>query len=196
MSQLLESESDAGSMSTNIDSPPTGSRNTMQDELEQYAKKLDFLDLDGGSEHQSELEALGSSASIEASNGDIKTGNVPSHKAPMTTSAILTHLTPAGNAAIEKVKEKELKKPTKLHIKFLAIGSVPQVSPQVAQISSSQPFSVLITFLKRKLRLRTVYCYVNNSFSPAPQQSVGDLWEHFKVNNELIINYCNGVAFG
>ncbi|SCU83865.1 LAME_0C07052g1_1 [Lachancea meyersii CBS 8951] len=194
MSQILESESDGGSSSISESSVVPENQFTMQDELEQYAKKLDFLRLDGDEEPLKEMSL--SSADLQESNGNIKTKEVPTFKAPMTTSVILTHLTPAGDAAIKHVISKEQQHPVKLHIKFQAIGAVPQVSPQTAQISSSQPFSVLITFLKKKLKVATVHCYVNNSFSPAPQQSVGDLWMHFKVKDELIVNYCKGVAFG
>ncbi|SCU81373.1 LAFA_0C04412g1_1 [Lachancea sp. 'fantastica'] len=195
MSQLLESESDAGS-SSNVESSISQERQfSMQDELEQYAKKLDYLGLDNDSEALKDNST--SSGDLQESNGNIRANSVPTNRAPMTTSRILTHLTPAGDAAIKHVITKEHDQlPIKVHIKFQPIGSVLQVSPQTAQISSSQPFSVLVTYLKKKLKLASVYCYVNNSFSPAPQQAIGDLWLHFKVKDELIVNYCKGVAFG
>ncbi|SCU99611.1 LANO_0F02696g1_1 [Lachancea nothofagi CBS 11611] len=195
MSRLLESESDAGSTSSNVESMKS-ERNpyTVQDELEEYAKKLNLLAL---GEDRNELQlGDGSSVSLEESTGNNKTGNVVVSTAPRTTSPILTHLSPAGHEAVKQVLSKTQGMPKKLRIKFQAIGSVAQVSPQSAQISSSQPFSVLVTFLRKKLKLATVYCYVNNSFSPAPQQSIGDLWNHFRVKDELIVNYFSGVAFG
>ncbi|CEP63016.1 Atg12p LALA0_S07e00496g [Lachancea lanzarotensis] len=197
MSQLLESESDAGSSSNVESSISQDNQFTMQDELEQYTKKLDILGLDNDSEPLNKGTSSGSSGDLQESNGNIMATAVPKRRAPMTTSRILTHLTPAGDAAIKHVIDKEHELlPTKVHIKFQPIGSVLQVSPQTAQISSSQPFSVLVTYLKKKLKLATVHCYVNNSFSPAPQQAIGDLWLHFKVKDELIVSYCKGVAFG
>ncbi|KAM3159758.1 Ubiquitin-like protein ATG12 [Lachancea thermotolerans] len=194
MSQLLESESDAASTSSTGESSRFGKASySVQDGLEQYSKRLSFLGL-GSSD---DVPALGGNSSgADASSGNIKAEPAPKRSAPVSTSAVLTHLTPAGDQAIKRFTENEGILPEKVQIKFQPIGSVSQVLPQSARISASQPFSVLVTFLRKKLKMNSVYCYVNNSFSPAPQQSVGDLWRHFRVNDELVVSYCGGVAFG
>ncbi|SCV01032.1 LAMI_0G08900g1_1 [Lachancea mirantina] len=97
-----------------------------------------------------------------------------------------------------KPTEQRVKMPSddKILIRFQAIGMIEQLNPNSAKITAKQPFSVVVTFLQKRLRVANVHCYVNNSFTPAPQQIVGDLWNMFKVQNELIISYCSSVAFG
>ncbi|CCD25498.1 Atg12p NDAI_0F01790 [Naumovozyma dairenensis CBS 421] len=84
----------------------------------------------------------------------------------------------------------------KVKIKFQPIGSIPPMRPSVCKISGTQPFSMVLIFLQRRLKVDNIYCYVNNSFAPSPQQIVGELWRQFKVKDELIISYCGSVAFG
>ncbi|CAB4254402.1 similar to Saccharomyces cerevisiae YBR217W ATG12 Conserved ubiquitin-like modifier involved in autophagy and the Cvt pathway [Maudiozyma barnettii] len=84
----------------------------------------------------------------------------------------------------------------KVQIKFIPIGSISSMVPSVFKISQGQPFSMILAFLTKKLKIQYVHCYINNSFAPSPQQKIGDLWKQFKVNDELIVSYCGSVAFG
>ena len=84
----------------------------------------------------------------------------------------------------------------KVRIKFIPIGSIPPVKPSVCKISSAQSFSAVIAFLRGKLAVTHIFCYINNSFAPSPQQNIGDLWRQFKVGEDLIVSYCGTVAFG
>ncbi|RLV94798.1 Ubiquitin-like protein ATG12 [Spathaspora sp. JA1] len=85
----------------------------------------------------------------------------------------------------------------KITIRFQSIGSTPSINPQVFKISSTQTISTLIRFLSQKLKYKgLLYLYVQNSFSPNPDEKIGDLYNSFKTNNELIISYCNSIAFG
>ncbi|KAH3663993.1 hypothetical protein OGAPHI_004707 [Ogataea philodendri] len=97
-----------------------------------------------------------------------------------TTSAVLT-----------------VSKPTeaKVQIRFKSIGSINQVRPAVFKISKSSKFSSIIKFLELKLG-RKVYCYLNNSMSPNPDEELENLYNLFRVGDELIVSYCNIVAFG
>lgn len=81
-------------------------------------------------------------------------------------------------------------------IKFQAIGNVPPIRPAVCRISASQPFAVITGFLRRRLHVDSVYCYLNNSFAPSPDQLVGQLFDEFHTKDELIVSYCGSVAFG
>lgn len=196
MSQLLESESDAGSSSSTTESSKSQSIPfTVRDELEQYSTRLNLLGLDSGEQITSSTQELRNLESSDDNDSSTVESN-RAHTAPVSTSAILGHLSVAGDQALKKMAEREQELPTKIPIRFKPIGSVPQVAPQLARISASQPFSVVVTFLTKRLKLNNVYCYINNSFSPAPQQSVGDLWGHFRIKDELVVSYCSGVAFG
>ncbi|WEJ96834.1 Ubiquitin-like protein [Yamadazyma tenuis] len=84
----------------------------------------------------------------------------------------------------------------KITIRFKAVGSTPSVNPKIFKISSSSSVSVLIKFLCNRLKSKTIYVYISNSFQPNPDENLGQLYQMFGVNNELIINYCNSIAFG
>lgn len=84
----------------------------------------------------------------------------------------------------------------KIQIKFQPIGSITPMKPSTCKISADKPFSTINIFLKKRLKVENVFCYINNSFAPSPNQRIGDLWAQFKVSNELIVSYCAIVAFG
>lgn len=66
-------------------------------------------------------------------------------------------------------------------IRCQAIGSAPQLSPMMFKISDTQPFATLIKFINKKLKKKlankedVIYCYVNNSFAPSPDEVIGNL---------------------
>lgn len=207
MSRLLESESDndesgqsslgnsgsaePGSVSRNT--TDEGNANVMQRRLEQFSRRLSMLGLmssqeeEGEEAHPDVIESQG----LEPTKQEV----------PMTTSLILNKLPRATNQALEKSQQAATEKAQqdrqhKIQIKFQPIGSIAQITPSICKISATQPFALISAFLTRSLKVSQVYCYINNSFAPNPQQIVGDLWSQFKVDNELIVSYCGTVAFG
>ena len=111
------------------------------------------------------------------------------------------------DSSVSSASEQVVKTPTeqtvprpivaeKVRIKFIPIGSIPAIKPSVCKISAAQSFAAVITFLRGRLAVSHVFCYINNSFAPSPQQNVGDLWRQFKVGEDLIVSYCGTVAFG
>lgn len=85
----------------------------------------------------------------------------------------------------------------KTTIRFVPIGSTPRINPLVFTISSNQTVSILIKFLAKKLKTKDhVYLYIQNSFQPTPDEKLSDLYNLFRTNNELIVSYCESVAFG
>ncbi|ODV86794.1 hypothetical protein CANARDRAFT_27181 [[Candida] arabinofermentans NRRL YB-2248] len=99
---------------------------------------------------------------------------------PQTTSTILTVSKPVVS---------------KIQIRFKSIGSVNQVKPAVFKISKSSKFASILKFLELKIGGK-VYCYLSNSVSPNPDEELSNLYDIFKVGDELIVSYCNTVAFG
>ncbi|QLG74320.1 hypothetical protein HG535_0G02040 [Zygotorulaspora mrakii] len=195
----------------------TGSINTsylVQNKLEQFSRRLSMLGLASSQEDDEQISqakdsdyngpTYDSNESIKTTqSGSIETDGivVPKQKIPMTTSLILKKLPKATEVAIERIQREEGeadKSPDKIkvQVKFQPIGSIPQITPSVCRISAVQPFSLILSFLLKKLKIQHVYCYINNSFAPNPQQTVGDLWSQFKVDDALIIGYCGSVAFG
>ncbi|CAK9437005.1 uncharacterized protein LODBEIA_P14790 [Lodderomyces beijingensis] len=106
-----------------------------------------------------------------------------------------SHLDSAAVAATRPVQE--IQEITKISIRLQPIGSTRAILPKVFKILSTQSVSTVNRFLCRKLRSKEPFhLYIHNSFSPLPDEKVGDLYNMFKTNNELIISYCNTLAFG
>ncbi|CAD6600718.1 HLJ1_G0016310.mRNA.1.CDS.1 [Saccharomyces cerevisiae] len=186
MSRILESENETESDESSIISTNNGtamerSRNnqelrssphTVQNRLEIFSRRLSQL-------------GLASDISVDQQVEDSSSGTYEQEETTKT------------NAQTSKQKShKDEKNIRKIQIKFQPIGSIGQLKPSVCKISMSQSFAMVILFLKRRLKMDHVYCYINNSFAPSPQQNIGELWMQFKTNDELIVSYCASVAFG
>lgn len=135
--------------------------------------------------------------SPEAPDGIIQNELLKS-KITMNASMILERLPVDKKEMLEKITEPSAEKIT---IRCQPIGSTPMLSPNVFKISYHQPMATLIKFITRKLKKSlpagaTLYCYVNNSFSPSPDEVIGTLFEHFAHGDELLVSYCTVVAFG
>ncbi|QLL34993.1 hypothetical protein HG536_0H03690 [Torulaspora globosa] len=211
MSRILESESDNDesgqsslSSSANVgahpqqeasqDSHSNNTSNMMQRKLEHFSRRLSMLGLVAAEGENKE------GTEKQANLIDSEGSELLQREVPMTTSLLLNKLPKATSEALEKYQAEESDtggpRQTKVQIKFQPIGSIPQVKPSVCRISAAQPFALVTKFLSKSLKVDQVYCYINNSFAPNPQQIVGDLWSQFKVDNELIVSYCGTVAFG
>lgn len=92
----------------------------------------------------------------------------------------------------------EIEPEEKISIRFQSIGSTPKITPNNFKITRKQNVSTLIKFMVKRLRLRqqSIYLYIQNSFQPTPDENLGELYDNFKTNNELIIGYCHSIAFG
>lgn len=86
--------------------------------------------------------------------------------------------------------------PDKILVRFQAIGATRQLQPNLFKVSLSQTAATLSAFLKRRLRLSTVHLYISSLFEPTPDEVLSNLFNLFKTNNELVVSYCEVVAFG
>lgn len=186
MSRILESENETESdessiISTNNGTAMENSRNnleikssthTVQNRLELFSRRLSQL-------------GLGSDVSV---NQQVKNSSTSTYEQK--------EMTKINAQEIEQKSGKKEVNTQKIQIKFQPIGSITQLKPSVCKISMSQSFAMVLLFLKRRLKMDQVYCYINNSFAPSPQQNIGELWMQFKTNDELIVSYCASVAFG
>lgn len=63
-------------------------------------------------------------------------------------------------------------------IRLKAVGSAPILPRQTYQISSTQRFEQVVTFVRRLLKVKShdsVFLYVNSVFAPALDEVVGNL---------------------
>ena len=147
---------------------------------------------------QSEDDESSSSAS-SASSSHASLMNEPSPppqtRIPLSTSIILEKKLPVQQQ--QNVLNPQTTDSSKITIRFVPIGSTPAIQPRVFKISSTQTISTLNKFLCKKLKHKGIlHLYIQNSFMPLPDEQIGALYSLFKTNNELIISYCNTIAFG
>ncbi|CDO92984.1 unnamed protein product [Kluyveromyces dobzhanskii CBS 2104] len=179
---LSESETDTSEISTRQSDLISGDE-SIKGKLEEFSAKLNELRLgDPNSDAEEQENSPGSKSqreeSFESSENVSKSSTRP--------AGSITSIPDVG----------PLKTDLRIKIRLQPIGAVPQIQPRVCQISANQQFLALTKFLCKRLKRKHIHCYINNAFAPALNQNIGDLWSQFKVNDELIVSYCESVAFG
>ncbi|KAF1813421.1 ubiquitin-like protein ATG12 [Eremomyces bilateralis CBS 781.70] len=114
----------------------------------------------------------------------------------MAASVVLDALPRDAAAALEGAVDTTLEKVT---VRLQPVGSAPILRQRVFKIAASKKFETVIRSLRKKLSLKeseSVFCYVNSVFSPSPEEGVGNLWNCFKVKDELVVCYSVAPAFG
>lgn len=115
----------------------------------------------------------------------------------LASSTHLTHLPIDVTNALLTIGEFPKKKVT---VYFTPVGSAPTLRQNVCKISSTQRFEVVVSYLRRVLRIReneSVFVYVNSSFAPALDEVVGNLHRCFKNSkDQLLVSYSVTPAFG
>ncbi|VDB96686.1 unnamed protein product [Peniophora sp. CBMAI 1063] len=91
------------------------------------------------------------------------------------------------------------KNATKVAILFKAIGNAPVMLNNEYKITASNPFQAIVIFLRKHIGWRAgdpLFTYINQSFAPAPDDNVGNLYRAFSANGKLIVNYSTVAAWG
>lgn len=94
----------------------------------------------------------------------------------MAASMILTSLPKDASAALEGAGDLPYAKVT---VRLQAVGSAPILKQRVFKVGSTQPFSTVVAFLRKKLGAKQgegVFCYVNSVFAPGGDEVMGNLW--------------------
>lgn len=148
---------------------------------------------------QSEQDDSSSSLSSTSLDvGGLITEQLHLEKVPLSTSIVLERL-PQHQQQINKTIDKGRKGDiNKITIRLQSIGSTPPIHPKVFKVTSTQPVSTIMKYIMKRLKLdrNSIHLYIQNSFQINPDEILLDLYKMYKVNNELIISYCNSVAFG
>ena len=121
--------------------------------------------------------------------------NVIANTAPIKSKITIAHskiLTNLSDRATDSLFAVSKRSNIKVQIRFKSIGSINQLRPAVFKISRSSRFLSILRFLTKRLRIKHVYCYLENSIVPSPDDSIGNLYDLFKSGDgELIVSYCN-----
>ena len=98
--------------------------------------------------------------------------------------------------ALEVYKKKD---PSKVVVRFKAVGNAPIMKQNFYKITSSNRFQAVIHFLRKELGWTAgepLFTYINLSFSPAPDDTVANLFKACGTDGHLIVNYSTTQAWG
>ncbi|CAO1631962.1 unnamed protein product [Jaminaea pallidilutea] len=103
-------------------------------------------------------------------------------------------------AALQALSTHTAKDPSKIMVRFKAIGSAPIMKNNNFRVTAFNKFQAVILFLRKELGSApgggSLFLYINNSFSPSPDDTVGNLFRCFGTDGHLIVNYSTTPAFG
>ncbi|CAJ2504967.1 Uu.00g123610.m01.CDS01 [Anthostomella pinea] len=115
----------------------------------------------------------------------------------MMASVVLTALPQDASVALASAGEFDREK---VVVRFVAVGSAPQLKVQVRRITATQKFEAVVAYLRKVLRLGLadgLFLYVNSAFAPALDEVVGNLHRCFKdSSDQLVVAYSITPAFG
>ncbi|GAA5866657.1 hypothetical protein JCM8547_002713 [Rhodosporidiobolus lusitaniae] len=100
--------------------------------------------------------------------------------------------------ALETIKDKQ-KEVVKIVVRFKATGNAPILKQNFYKINASNKFERVIAFLRTQLGWKqsdALFLYINSSFSPAPDVTLGNLYNCFGTEGHLIVNYSSTQAWG
>ncbi|KAF9465435.1 APG12-domain-containing protein [Collybia nuda] len=98
--------------------------------------------------------------------------------------------------ALETYKKRD---PSKVIVRFKAVGNAPIMKQNFYKITSSNRFQAVIQFLRKELGWQAgepLFTYINLAFSPAPDDTVSNLFKSFSTDGHLIVNYSTTAAWG
>ncbi|KAF9648333.1 APG12-domain-containing protein [Thelephora ganbajun] len=98
--------------------------------------------------------------------------------------------------AFETYKKKDV---SKVVVRFKAVGNAPIMRQNFYKITASNRFQAVIQFLRKELGWKAgdpLFTYINLAFSPAPDDTVSNLYKSFSTDGHLIVNYSTTAAWG
>ena len=94
----------------------------------------------------------------------------------MTASTVLLGLPRDATAALAGVGGFPLEK---VIVRFRPVGNAPAIRNQRVKVTSSQKFENVVVHVRKSLKVKetdSVFLYINNTFAPALDEVVGNLW--------------------
>lgn len=121
------------------------------------------------------------SGGASRSSDDVETelGGEQDADLPMTMAAsvVLTNLPKDAHEALEAAAKDGGEKVT---IHLVPMGAAKPLKQSRFKLSASKRFDTVIRNLRRRLGVReseSIFCYINQTFSPAPDEGIGNLWK-------------------
>ncbi|KAL5017977.1 hypothetical protein ScPMuIL_003699 [Solemya velum] len=88
---------------------------------------------------------------------------------------------------------------TKVDLLLKPAGDAPIMKKKKWAVEYCKKVSWISEFLRKYLKFEpseSIFLYVNQSFSPAPDTEVGTLFECFGSDGKLVLHYCKSAAWG
>ncbi|KAG8221668.1 putative ubiquitin-like modifier [Butyriboletus roseoflavus] len=101
--------------------------------------------------------------------------------------------------AIQALETYKKKDPSKVVVRFKAVGNAPIMKQNFYKITAANRFQAVIQFLRKELGWKAgepLFTYINLAFSPAPDDTVSNLFKSFATDGHLIVNYSTTAAWG
>ncbi|PSR71667.1 hypothetical protein PHLCEN_2v12520 [Hermanssonia centrifuga] len=83
--------------------------------------------------------------------------------------------------ALEALDTYKEKNPSKVVVRFKAVGNAPIMKRNLYQITAANKFQAVIQFLRRELGWKAedpLFTYINLAFAPAPDDTVSNLFKY------------------
>lgn len=113
---------------------------------------------------------------------------------PASLEAIPSEPPTARNEAQTLPKDK-----SKIDILLKATGNAPIMKQKKWSVSLEHTIGWISEFVRRYLKLdanERLFLYVNQTFAPAPDQTVKNLYDCYGADGKLILHYCKSPAWG
>ncbi|RLU22675.1 hypothetical protein DMN91_004953 [Ooceraea biroi] len=105
---------------------------------------------------------------------------------------------PEGNAARSEQQAAQKDK-TKIDILLKATANAPIMKQKKWSVCQDNPIGRISEFIKKYLKLdpnERLFLYVNQTFAPAPDQTVKNLYDCYGADGKLVVHYCKSQAWG
>ncbi|SJX63860.1 probable Autophagy-related protein 12 [Sporisorium reilianum f. sp. reilianum] len=115
-----------------------------------------------------------------------------------SAATISSTATPSA-AAPQALEQYKKRNSSKVVVRFKAIGNAPIMKNNHFRITAFNRFQAVTVFLRKELNFKptdSLFLYINASFSPAPDDTVGNLFRCFGTEGHLIVNYSTTAAWG
>ncbi|CAH1104782.1 unnamed protein product [Psylliodes chrysocephalus] len=87
----------------------------------------------------------------------------------------------------------------KIDILLKPTGNAPIMKKKKWTVDSDKKIGWIIEFIRKYLKLETnekLFLYINQTFAPAPDQIVKNLYDCYSTEGKLVLHYCKTQAWG
>ncbi|KAI0236970.1 Ubiquitin-like protein ATG12 [Lamellibrachia satsuma] len=183
-SETVKMDDDKSNEAVKMDEDNSSDAMKMEEDKSNEAVKIDEY-------NSNEAVMVDESKIVAAETGDNTDTSVPVTGSPTAQTGSPT--TQTGSPTTRK------KKSGKVDILLKATGGAPIMKKAKWSVETSKTMSWIIDFLRRYIKCeqqQSIFVYVNQSFAPSLDVSVGVLYECFGSDGKLILHYCMTQAWG